>query len=328
MVEVGGYHSVLDNNYQLTDNFPGALKYNLARNALKHLCSQFKFHEILCPNFTCPSVHQALSAFKYKKYSLEANYLPAVDRVEKNQLIIINNYFGSNFSYIKEWVNEKKIPSCHVIIDNSHSLDLSIQKFDNYNFIYSLRKFMGVTDGSLLYVNKNLKEKLLTEYENLDCDASSDRVRWIFEPLERSRNETYNEYLSHRRELQSLEVRKMSGSTQFFLDLLSLETFINAKRRQLFRSIEVLKKTPIRERIFKIRCNSLPIGIPVFCNNPIAKQKLLATNEIYSIVYWPEYATDNSLTKSENFLFNHLILPVNFHEIDKSQLSFFLKVMS
>jgi hypothetical protein len=318
----------LDNNYQLTDNFPSAIKYNLARNALKHLCSQFDSHEILCPNFTCSSVHQALSTFKYKRYSLDANYLPALDFVKKDQIIIINNYFGSNFSHIKEWINEKNISPCHVIIDNSHSLDFNIQKFNNYNCIYSLRKFMGVTDGSLLYVNKDLKEKLLNEYERLDYDTSSNRIRWLFEPLERSRNETYNDYLLYRKELQSLEVKKMSSSTQFLLNLLSLKTLFDSKRSQLFRSIEVLKKTSISERIFKINYKSLPIGIPVFCDNPIAKQKLLATNKIYSVVYWPECAIDNSLTKSETFLFNHLILPANFYEIEESQLTFFLKVMS
>ena len=125
---------------------------NCGRNSLRYIIRAYNIQEIYLPYYTCPSVWQAVRAEKcnIKFYHIDINFLPTME-FPQNAFILYTNYFGINTKNVIELAVRYK----NLIVDNSQGYNMPEVGIAGFN---SIRKFLPVPDGSLLYTNKIINE--------------------------------------------------------------------------------------------------------------------------------------------------------------------------
>jgi len=325
MTEIGGYYSIASHfeDCVLDDNFP-SFDFNSGRNALLFALIMLKPVQVYFPYFTCSSIHNILSDIHFDLYHLDSNYLPIIDKLPSNSVLIINNYFGNMLPRIKEWLKKNSIPNNQVIIDNTHSLNFSAVNEQKFYQFFSPRKFLGVPDGGILHTPK-LNFDWIDEYKKLPVDSSLERIKWVFNPLENMRNSNYQEFLKYRETLQDMPVSQMSKTTKFLLRTLDYKRYLKRRSNVHRLSIEFVNSTGFW-RQHSLYSTHLSIGIPVVCARPLEIQKQLAKSGVYVVNYWPGFFGDKLLNHHELDLLRTIILPIdiykltenpNYHEIIK-----------
>src|SRR5690606_27110463 len=152
MKSIGGYFEL-----ELND-FGGiyhnkAIDVNTGRNAFEYILrSNKKLTKVLLPYFVCDVLLQPIKKLNLEVefYGLDNAFLPKVNSVKKNEVILYVNYFGIMNKNIKNISNRFE----NIIIDNSQAFYANPIK--NIPTFYSPRKFFGVADGGFLYTGKRI----------------------------------------------------------------------------------------------------------------------------------------------------------------------------
>jgi hypothetical protein len=206
MKEIGGYF-----NLELSDRggflHDDGILLNSCRNALEYVLLSINPKRIWLSKYTCDSVFQPVHHLNidYKFYSID-NELEIVDaNLVEGDVLLYTNYFGIKDSYVK-LLAEKY--GKQLIIDNAQSF--YSDRIPGIATIYSPRKFVGVPDGGIAYVDNPIPV-------NLKQDKSYDRCRHLLRRYDESASEGYSDFRVNDEYLDDREILSMSELTKAIL---------------------------------------------------------------------------------------------------------------
>lgn len=299
MREIGGYFEL--EHFTGSEYYPEAYDFNCARSALLCLLENISHKNILVPYFNCSEVFETLKKVNcdLAYYSIGQDLMPQLPRnLSSYDAIYIVNIFGrldnEYYSRIR-----KEYPG-NIIVDNTQAFFCKpFELSEKSHYIYSCRKFFGVSDGA--YLSTGLKIK--------PCypkDKSSERVSYICGRLEDGASLHYREFKDNEKLLSSLGVLCMSEVTHNILRAIKYEDVIKARNKNYKTLDEVLGKT----NHFPVLCElNGPFMYPLYYENADNIRTKLAEKGIYIPLLWPNTAQMDSSTFEYKYSANLIAIP-------------------
>lgn len=279
------------------------LKLNSGRLAIYMAVKDYNAKTVYLPLYICPSVREYLisNGVKVKEYNLDYNFMPIMNNLNQNEMILWVNYFGCMFNEIKHHIIDKF--KDQLILDNSQALfDMPVDGTENY-YVYSCRKFIGVPDGAIL-VKHNIKkenESLLTN--------NYDTSRWgyLSKASDYGSNHVYGNYLENEERFYNSR-DKMSHITEQYLNAVDW----NRIKRIRKRNFNVLHDTLSVQNGLNIDFETdTPFMYPFYNHNNNLRSKLLENN-IFVPTIWKHIISCTESNANEKDWAKHIIpIPID-----------------
>lgn len=270
MREIGGY--IECEHYHGEMLYSDAIRLNNGRNCLAYLLHAKKINKLFIPFFMCDCISDVCKQYGVEVvyYHIDKNFLPINVLLKNDEWILIVNYYGQ--------LTDEQIVSCkkkyeRMILDNTQAY--FAERIRGVDTFYSCRKYFGVSDGGLLYTDK--------EIEVNERDVSYDRMNFLFGRFEKSASEFYSMFEKNENYIDGQTLKKMSYVTE-----------------NLLRGIEYAKVKKIRTANFTYlhdklgSINKLELFIPqgafmypLLIDNAPEIRKCLIEKKIYIPRLWP-----------------------------------------
>lgn len=254
---------------------PDAIALNTGRNALEYILRTRNYKKVFIPYYTCEVVLEPFRklGIKYDFYRIDENLKPIIDfKMQKDEAILINNYFGVTGHFVKEIASKYH----NVIVDNSQAFfEKPIAGVDTF---FSARKFFGVSDGAYLFTDKQLLEKL-------EQDVSYKRFEHLLGRIDLGAEKFYASFKQNDEALKNQPIKEMSKLTKRILQSIDYEDVIRKRRENFLFLHEVFKSRNLLNLV--LDDNFVPMIYPLLMNNGNELKKKLIEHKIFVATYWP-----------------------------------------
>lgn len=274
MKEIGGYF-----NLELTDRgrflHDDGILLNSCRNALEYVLLSLKPKRIWLPKYTCDSVLQPVKHLKLEHvfYSIDTNLEILDISLNEGDVLLYTNYFGIKEAYTQELAKKY---SHQLIIDNAQSY--YSERIKGIATIYSPRKFFGVPDGGIAYVDNPIK----LEFKQ---DKSYDRCRHLLRRYDESASKGYSDFRENDDQLDNTQILLMSELTKAILRNVNYEDVAKIRMNNFITLHSFLSNyNRISIAVEDIKC---PLVYPYLTNKGKELHKKLIENNVYVATYWP-----------------------------------------
>ena len=285
--EIGGYFELELNS--IYNNIPKDV--NSARNALRYIVKAYEIKEIYIPFYTCPIVWKILEEnCKINFYHIDDNFMPTKD-FQQDDYVLYTNYFGTCAKNVKYLADKYS----NLIVDNAQAFYMPKYGIASFN---SIRKFFGVSDGSLLYSDKTLNE-------DLEQDTSYQRCSHLLKRIDVNATFGYSDFVKNDDSLIDETIKRMSNLTTKIFNSINVND-AKIKRLENFKYLhKYLSKT--NELKVELDADDVPMVYPFLIKNENLRSKLIE-NKIYVAKYWSELPVEYY----ENYLCKYLLpLPID-----------------
>lgn len=293
MKEIGGYIEL--DKYTGFMLHESGIKLNCGRNALAYVIKAKKIKKLCMPKFMCDSCNKVLQEnnVEVRYYSIGMDFKPIIEECVEDEWIYIVNFYGQ--------LSNNDITSFgkKVICDNSQAY--FYEPIPGIDTLYTCRKFFGVSDGAVLFTDKELN----IEFPQ---DESYNRMHFLLGRYERSASEFYQEYVYNNKFFMKEPIKKMSKLTENLLHGIDYE-WVKQRRTENFRYLHEQLRTLNRLIL------SIPDGAfmyPLYIENGSEIRKKMQAQKIYIPTLWPsvfDLCKENEL--EYNMAQNILPLPVD-----------------
>ena len=279
MKEIGGYFSLeIKETSQENIIHSQGLFLNSGRNALEYILSSLSVvSKLWIPYFTCDVVLEPIKkvGISYDFYQINEHLELCEDiQLASDEYLLATNYYGIKDSYIE---NLARKYGSHLIVDNAQAL--YAQPIVGIKTFYSPRKFAGIPDGGIAYMEAN------KDIQSLDTDISYDRLNHLLKRIDLGAGAGYTDFKDNSRKLANQPIMQMSRLTSMLLASIDFER-IKEKRLKNFRILHEALKSSNKLAIPTIGSFSCPLVYPYFTNDCTLKKKLI-DNKIFVATYWP-----------------------------------------
>ena len=272
MKAIGGYFELELSKGK--EYYPDLIKLNTGRNCLEYILKVRNYKKVYIPYYTCEVILEPLKKLKidYDFYHTDKKLNPVFNtQLNKNEAILINNYFGIKNNEIINKCKKYK----NIIVDNCQSFyDKPIKGIDTF---YSARKFFGVADGAYLSIDKKLKQ-------NFGTDISYARMTHLLKSLDKSASIAYNNFKKNDDDLIDNPIRKMSNITQAILKSIDYDKIKLIREKNFLHLHSILKE--YNELEIDIDCLNGPMVYPLLMKGNNELRAHLIKNKIYVATYW------------------------------------------
>jgi hypothetical protein len=188
--------------------------------------------------------------------------------MQDGDVIIYTNYFGIKDKYVEYLVNKY---GDRLIVDNAQSF--YSKHYKGISTVYSPRKFVGVPDGGIAYIDNPVQL-------NYQQDKSFGRCRHLLRRYDETASQGYSDFRVSEESLDNREIMLMSNLTKVLLRNVDFY-FVKKRRTQNF---EYLHKKIGKDNKLKIDMNSIecPLVYPFYTDN-VNLRKQLISNKIPDI---------------------------------------------
>lgn len=276
----------------------GAMCLRSGRDALKVVAREFESTVVLMPALACDSMILPFEMYghevKYyklnKDYSIDIEYLYSLISNEgKPILFLYMDYFGNKAITDNELEKLKeKYSSLIFIEDRTHNVLVdSSYIFKPHFTVASLRKWIDIPDGGLLWMSDDLKKKGFSE--NLTFSETRLRAQCM-----------RNEFLASGNEELKKEYRKIFSTITDMIDEEVLPGLMSQYSYELAERADWNTISDIRRRNAKILIKELngfnfvqndsgfgDVYVAVLINNRDIIQQKLASMGIFCTIIWP-----------------------------------------
>ncbi len=273
------------------------LRVNCGRAALYYAVQGFK--RVYMPYFNCiNSVDPVLQAnIEVSYYHLSDELLPLNVNPKDNETVVWINYYGNaTAKTIQKVVDSFE----NLIIDNCQAFFSPPVMTKNVKNIYSVRKFLGTSDGGYLIGN------------GLNCiqppkSFSSDSSLFLLKTIEYGTNTIYPESLKNEQRL-SKNISGMSDLTKRILSSIDYDFIKNQRKLNLIR----IHKNLGQLNEFKINLESeTHMFYPLLIMKEGLREHLLK-NKIYCPTLWRHVPEQCGYTDPETTFSKYmLLLPID-----------------
>lgn len=290
-------HSVTDNIFDYLSEFNYCFYFDSGRSAIKHIVLQLSsFLKILLPEFICESVTNCFDKSKVAYYRLEKDFSVNIDNLQEQignapAIIFVMNYFGM----IQSSATLQKIrlladQSGSVIIeDTTHSIFSKKQTIGDY-MICSLRKWIPISGGGVLYYNCNLLNFINPDYrESIDNSRIYGMIlKDLFLNKGFECNSEYRRIFSDSEFKldEQVEILGISDFSKYLASCVSIEEMIEKRKTNFEQLDNAMRKIGIQP-VVNIDSMSTPLAYPIRVKNRNKFRTYLANKNIYTAVHWP-----------------------------------------
>lgn len=299
------YDAVLDEElYQRTKNkvayndFMGAICLRSGRDALKAVAREFQSTTVLMPALACDSMIVPFEMYghKVKYYRLNRDYsinfeflCSLIPNDNEIMLFLYMDYFG-NRAISNEELNKLKTryPLLIFIEDRTHNILVeSSYTFKPDYVVASIRKWINIPDGGLLWTNRKYK----------NCIYSRDLT--FFETRLKAQC-MRNKFLQVGNEALKSEYRKIFSTVSKVIDEEALPGLMSEYSYEILQRTNLKSISKIRHRNAKILISELKdfefvqnkiglgdVYVAVLLKNRNEVQKKLASMGIFCTIIWP-----------------------------------------
>ena len=275
MLEIGGYFELeLDNRGEFIHD--DGILVNTGRNALELILSNLSnASKVYLPKYTCKVILEPFQklGIPYSFYSINIQ-LEIADEIVlgQDEYLLYTNYFGVKDNYVKQLV---ELYSNRVIIDNAQALFSEPTTM----CFYSPRKFVGIPDGGIAYMDKPID---ISEYEQ---DCSFDRCSHLLKRIDLGAGAGYADFKDNSSKLKNQPIKQMSKLTRVLLNAIDFKK-IRSKRRENFAILHSLLGSSNKFELDTLESIACPMVYPYMTDDESMRQRLI-DNKVFVATYWP-----------------------------------------
>lgn len=299
MKNFGGYYE-LALSAEKDEFHQDAVKLNTARNAFEYLLKVKEPRKVIIPFYLCEVLLEPIRRLNLtvEYYGIDSDFLPLVDTLEEDALMLYINYFGVNdhqaLMLTQKW-------SKQLVLDNTQAFFTPPPNCAGT--FYSARKFFGVPDGAYLYTNQILPDEL-------EREVSYERCMHLLKRLDVGPEEGYNDFVENDKSLSGLPIRKMSNLSS---KLLSRVDYFEVKRNRK-ANFEYLHQHLEQDNQLKLNISNLsgPLCYPLLVTDGKERKQELINKRVFVPTYWKAVKEHVGTNSFEWYLVENLIcLPID-----------------
>ena len=298
---IGGYFEL--EKFGCGGKFPqnGGTLLNTGRNAFEYILASIgNVKRIFIPYFTCEVVLEPL-----KKLNIEYVFYQINERLEiasdidllDDEYILYTNYFGIKDKYITVLAEKYKK---QLIVDNAQAL--YAKRIDGIKTFYSPRKYVGIPDGAVAYIENGINSN------SYGIDVSDDRMSHLFIRLEKGAQAGYNEFRNNAHKLIGQPILNMSLKTQGLIEKIDFDTIKKQRRNNFYQLHEALASTNKLKSLLSLKKDGFacPMVYPYWTEDKELKSRLIK-EQVFVATYWPNVLNWTHLDMIEFEFANNLI---------------------
>ena len=296
MREIGGYIEL--DHYEKPMLHEDGVKLNCGRNALAYILEAKQIKKLAIPYFLCNSIAEVCTRYgvDVRYYHIGENLEPEHVSLQAGEWLYIVNYYGQLSAERQQQLAGQYE---HVIMD--HAQHYYAEPLPGIDTLYTCRKYFGVSDGAVLYTDRQLDRPL-------EQDVSYDRIHYVLGRFEGSANTFFEEASKNNARFAQEPIRKMSKLTENLLHGIAYDT-IREKRTANFTCLDRALRTINRLQL------QTPAGAfmyPLYVAQADRIRRRLQQQQIYIPVLWPEVLTGCAANTWEYQLAQNILpLPVD-----------------
>lgn len=294
-------------------------RLNSGRAAIWHAFRVLGCSVIWIPYYQCDTVREFLlrKHVNVKYYHIDNQFNPLDLRPEKNEAVLLVNYYGiMSQSRMRELAAKFK----NVIIDNSQAF--FAEPLNNCMNVYSARKFVGVPDGA--YVIGNQAEQSVDEYPK---GYSADTSLFLLQRIEYGcEGKTYASRMVNEERIDKEDIMQMSDLTRTILDGTDYE-FIKEKRRFNFEYAcnEFSNTNRIDVKLYYDE-SCIPMVYPIVVEDDSVLKKLLDAKHFQG--HWWSYLLDEVEEDSFEYWLSKYMIPITIDQrYGEKELDYIRKII-
>ena len=274
---IGGYFELeLPHNHKTFPHSDGVL-LNSGRHSLEYILRSLgEIKHLWIPYFTCDVVMQPINLLQvpYSYYRIKQDLTIAEDIVlSEGEYILYTNYYGIMDAYCKSLA---KTYGHHLIIDNAQALYAG--HYESILTFYSPRKFVGLPDGGIAYINNEYKTVLPT-------DLSYDRCSHLLKRHDLNPSEGYHDFRDNAHKITESAMSEMSNLTETLLSSIDYE-YIRDQRIKNFKYLHQHLSSTNGLQMPLPDSFECPMIYPYLAMDSGLKKHLIA-NQVFVATYWP-----------------------------------------
>lgn len=257
---------------------------------------------ILMPAYCCHSMVDPFekAGWKVVYYRLnedltaDLDYLSNLIVTLRPKAALTMNYYGSAPTMDAVFVIKCGYPECVCIEDFSHSTfcfpDIYNEQVDYY--VTSIRKSIGVCDGSVIISKAPLDEAMVkdneTEFMTARRDCQRLKAKYTYSQDASQKNFFFSELRRQEEELDNFTgIHRISKTGKNMLAILNGESIRYGRQKNMEHILDLLK-----EKVKSIpgieKClESAPFSLPILVKNRDEVQQKLAKKGVYAPILWP-----------------------------------------
>lgn len=309
MREYGSEHPAVllpDGYFETFNQFGNCTWLRSGREALHFVALSLnpdKNHPIvLMPAYCCHSMVDPFEKAGWKvvyyklneDLTIDLGYLALALTKESPKAILTMNYYGSASTKGAVACVKSNSPECKVIEDFSHCTfslaDILNTQVDFY--VTSIRKSVGVCDGSVVISKESLDESFIeegeTEFVSVRKDSQKLKAEYTYSQEKELKAVFFSALRRQEGELDAFEgVHRISSTGKEMLKVLNGGMIRYARQQNMKHILDLLDGKV--ESISGIeRClNGAPFSLPILVTNRDEVQQKLAKRGVYAPVLWP-----------------------------------------
>lgn len=272
------------------------------RDALKVIAREYESSIVLVPALSCDSMVLpfVMYGFEIKYYPYSCNYSGIVENIErfiqskgstKQILLLYMDYFGhQSFSDADLYHLKNLYPELIFVEDRTHTLLSSQNRFFKADYtIASIRKWLNIPDGGLLWTNRSLKNSFFNE------DTSFSDIRLRAQCMRRDYFNTGNESVKteYRKIFSSvsnvldcnMEPTRMSLYAYYLIKMADFDAIKSVRKRNSSALISILQESGIK--MLQNNTGSSDLYVPFLIEDRDKKQSKLSAIGIFNTIIWP-----------------------------------------
>ena len=257
---------------------------------------------VLMPAYCCHSMVDPFekAGWEVVYYRLNDNLTADVDYLTglllklRPKAVLTMNFYGSASTVDAVSVIKCGYPECVCIEDFSHCTfclsDIYNEQVDYY--VTSIRKSVGVCDGSVIISKNPLNEAVVEDKETefmiarRDCQQLKAKYNYTQDPAKK--NIFFNELRRQEGELDNFTgVHRISKSGQEMLSVLNGEGIRYARKKNMEHILNLLKGKVKPVPGIEKCLDGAPFSLPILVKNRDEVQQKLAARGVYAPVLWP-----------------------------------------
>lgn len=300
------------------DKFMGALCVRSGRDAIKVVAREFAPTVALLPALACDSMVLPFEMYGHtvKYYKLKEDYSIDLDNLNSlllnedgTVLFLYMDYFGNKAIKDEELEKLKKTyPSMVFIEDRTHNLLVeSSYSFKPDYIVASLRKWLAVPDGGLIWTDRVLQKNEFSE--NL-----------IFSETRLNSQCQRNEFLQNGNEELKKQYRQTFSTVTDMIDDDKLPGLMSEYSYQLAEKADLKDINDKRQRNAQTLINELQgfkfvqsqsgygdVYVAILINNRDEIQRKLAVNGIFCTIIWPLNDEQRNASEVAKYTEEHML---------------------
>lgn len=250
---------------------------NSGRHSLEYILKSLDTIRCLwIPYYTCDVVLQPIERLRipYSFYHINKDFTLAEEvALSEGEYLIYTNYFGLMDAYCKDLA---KRYANQLILDYAQALFAPF--IEGINVFYSPRKFVGIPDGGIAYVNNIPSIEFHKDY-------SYDKCAHLLKRHDLTPMDGYNDFRNNSHIIAVSPLSSMSTLTKRMMSSLDFD-FIRNQRVSNFSYLHKNLSNSNELQIPSFDSFSCPMVYPYYTNDSKLRKHLIS-NQIFIATYWP-----------------------------------------